>query len=179
MDTRVKEALAAARQSWLSGVRLSKQCAYGRRAPDPESLPHFSEAARLLQDVLNQCPDNPEALTMMSQVSECLLDYDAAIAFQNKAFESGEPKTKKAIKRIALLGEAARAWRELLLTPELLKELGLFLESKGVGPNDRSLCNTYEWLSKNVTGKADAVIASLEKRGAFTDFQVLANIVHG
>jgi hypothetical protein len=38
---------------------------------------------------------------------------------------------------------------------------------------------TQEWLEINDVANLDKVLAALEQRGAFSDFQVLANVVHG
>ena len=116
---------------------------------------------------------------MMSQVTECLLDYDTALAYLNRAFDAGEPKSKRALKQLALLRENSHAWRELGLTPEMLRELGDHLEAEGVTPDHKTLRLTRGWLIENHIGDPEAVIAALERRGAFSDFQVFANICYG
>jgi len=140
----IEEKLAAARESLSLGIKLSNQGSYARRAPDQLSLPHFNEASRLLNEVLKKSSNNLEALIMISHVSECILDFDSAAIYQCKAFEAGEPKSKRSLKRLALLRASTNAWHDLSLTPESLSQLGRYLEEKGVGPDDRTLRLTRE-----------------------------------
>lgn len=179
MQDPLNETLEVARQELLLGVKLSKQGSYARRAPDAESLPHFHEADRLLKEILKGDPSNREALIMMSQLSESVLDFPAAIHYLNKAFDAGEPRTKKSLKRLALLKDNAKTWKRLKLSPASLRSLGEYLEGMGVGPNHRSLDLTREWLAANVDDDPEELIAALEDRGAYSDFQVLANVVKG
>jgi hypothetical protein len=179
MDDKIHDPLKAAREILLQGMRLSNQGSYARRAPNPASLPHFACARSILEGVLREVPDQKEALVMMSQVSESLLDFDKAIIFLTCAFDAGEPKSKKSLKRMALLRENSTTWRDLGLTPEMLRKLGDHLQAKGVGPNHRTLQLTRDWLSENHDGNPESIVTALERRGAFSDFQVLANIVYG
>ncbi|WP_406697770.1 hypothetical protein V5E97_02790 [Singulisphaera sp. Ch08] len=179
MADEIPDSLKAARESLLLGVRLSKQGSYARRAPNPDSLPYFAQAHDLLAELLNEQPDHREALVMMSQISECLMDFSAALSFLARAFDAGEPKSKKLLKRLALLRENATAWRDLGLTPEMLGMLGNHLEAEGVGPAHETLQLTRDWLTANHIGDPEIVVAALERRGAFSDFQVLANVVYG
>jgi hypothetical protein len=179
MEAPLADLVNAARESLVLGVRKSKQGAYARREPEPESLPYFARARETLEDVLIRCPGNTEALVMMSQLAESLLEFDSAVTYLQKAFAAGEPRTKKSLKRVALMQENARAWRELGITPKALRDLGAHLEEKGVNPGNRNLDLTEEWLSGQGYADPEAVIGALKQRGAFSDFQVLANIVHG
>lgn len=171
--------LREARDSLLLGLKLSKQGSYHRRAPEPDSLAHFGRASRLLDELLRREPTNREALMMMSQLLESLLDFGGAASLLMRALDVGEPKTKKLLKRLALLQESAKEWRELLLTPDSLRELGEYLKNRGVGPNDRTLNLTREWLTAKGFDNPDQVVAALGRRGGFSDFQVLANVVYG
>lgn len=174
-----KSILNTARSSLFLGMKLSKQASYSRRIPEASSLPHFSEANRLLLSLLNTHPDDREALIMLSQISECTMDYKNAILNLEKAFLAGEPKTKKLLKRLALLRECEKTWDKLILSPESLQSLGKHLEQMGVGPEHRTLQITRNWLSANVKCDHGNIISALEQSGAFTDFQVLANVCHG
>lgn len=179
MQEQTADLLKAARQDLKTAIGLSRQGSYGRRAPSPESLPHYGEAKRLLRLALEREPNHREALILLAQVSEGLMDFNAAADFLDRAFEAGEPKTKKLLKKVALLRENTKQWKDLILSPEMLRDLGEYLESQGVGPANRSLDFTREWLSSNFDGDPEQVIAALGERGAFSDFQVLANVVYG
>lgn len=173
------DALQAARQDVRTAIGLSRQGSYNRRAPSPESLPHYGEAKRLLQLVLEIEPNHREALVLMAQVFEGLMDFDAAADFLNRAIRAGEPKTKKLRRKLALMHENTRQWKDLVLAPHMLRDLGQHLESMGVDPANRSLDFTREWLSSNFDGDPEQVIGVLNERGAFSDFHVLVNVVHG
>ena len=177
MQDFIEQALETARKKLFTGMQVSKQASYARRAPHPESLPYFREAGSLLMEILKEAPSNRSALMMMSQICEILLDYHGAIDYLNKAIGAGEPRTKKVLKRLALLRESGTFWQDLLLTPAMLRELGFYLERMGVGPQHRSLDFTREWLTAHVDKDPERFIAALERQGAFSDFQVLANIV--
>lgn len=179
MQESIADLLNNARQDLLTAVKLSKQASYHRRTPSPECLPHYGEARRLLGLVLESDPNHREALILMAQVSEGLMDLKAAANFLIKAIQAGEPATKKMLKKMAQLRESAKSWIDLVLTPDMLRELGEYLESMGVGPANRSLDLTREWLLLNFDGDPDEVIIALDGRGAFSDFQVLANVVYG
>ncbi len=116
---------------------------------------------------------------MMSQVSECLLDYDTALNLLSHAFTAGEPRSKKLLKRLALLRECSKMWRALGLTPDMLRKLGEYLEAKGVDPGHTTLRLTRGWLLENHVDAAEAVIEALQRRGAFSDFLVFSNVVYG
>jgi len=179
MKESVANVLKKARDEMSLGRKLSKQASYARRAPEKECLPHYAKAKQLLEGVLQRDRKNREALLMMSEISEAALDYESAIKYIGLAFEAGEPKTKKTVKRLALLRESANSWRELVLDPESLRALGDFLEAVGVGPDHSTMDVTREWLSAKSDFDPDEVISALERRGAFSDFQVLANVVYG
>jgi len=178
-DEQADGPLNAARLSLQMGRTLSKQAAYARRAPQPESLPYFDRARELLTQILNELPNDRAALLMLSEIAECVLDYDTAVDFQNRAFDAGEPRTKKLLKRQALLMENAIAWKDLRLTPGMLDELGKHLEVCGVDASHRTLQFTRTWLAGSNVSDPDAIVQALERRGAFSDFQVLANVVYG
>ncbi len=179
MHDQLSVSLITARDSMNSAIKLSKQGSYHRRAPSAESLPHYGEARRALLQILEQEPNNREALLMMSQVSEGLMNFKAAIHNLEKAFLAGEPRSKKHLKKLALLWENAKDWKDLLLKPEDLRELGDYLMSMGVGSEHRTLELTRNWLAEREEYDTGATIAALAERGAFSDFQVLANVVYG
>jgi hypothetical protein len=179
MQEFIADLMNEARQDLLTAVKLSRQASYHRRAPSPECLPQYGEARRLLGLVLESEPSHREALMLMAQVSEGLMDFKAAADFLTKAIQAGEPATKKLLKKMAQLRESNRSWNGLVLTPDMLRDLGEYLESMGVGPANRTLDLTREWLLQNFDGDPNEVIIALDRRGAFSDFQVLANVVYG
>ena len=167
--------LAEAQTELALGVRLARQGSYERRAPDALAVPHLARARELLG---NQ-DKNAEVLAMLSQIEECLLNYQAAVGYLERAIKVGLPRTKKVLKRLANLREQLVEWRDLGLTSEQLRALGDFLVGAGVGPANRSLHLTREWLARQSLHDPESVIRALGRRGAFSDFQVLANVVLG
>lgn len=176
---RLEGLIENAREELLRAIKLSKQGSYERRAPAPASLIHFETARSLLDEILLLSPRNTEALLMKSQISEGLLDFDSAIIFLNSAFDAGEARSQKLLKRLALLRENAKAWKALAMSPFILRQLGDYLESCGVGPANRTMELTKKWLDQNMPETSEKVIVALEERGAYSDFQVLANVVYG
>ena len=171
--------IIAAETLLRSGVRSTKQGRYARRLPAREASRDLNEARRILLLSLQRRPDAPHVLAMLSQILECLLDYEQAIDYLTRAFQHGHPRTQKELRRLALLREASEEWKTLRLSPEELDRLGRFLTEIGVGPEDRSFNFTRKWLVMEGVDSPEDVIAALQKRGAFTDFQVLANVVRG
>jgi hypothetical protein len=179
LESKISDRLRAARESLFLGVKLSNQGSYARRAPSPDSLPLFANAREKLEEVLAEIPTHREALMMMAQLSECLLDYDDAVGLLTRAFDAGEPKSKKSLKRLARLRENSHEWQALGLTPDMLRRLGDHLDAEGVTPGETTLRHTRDWLVENHIDDPEAVVAALERRGAFSDFQVLANVCYG
>lgn len=177
MSNAHSDSLQAARNSLLHGIKSSGQSRYGRRLPDPQSLPHYETAKRLLSEILEATPGNFTALTLMSELYENFLEYDLAIEYFKKAIQAGEPQTHKTLKRFAALQENANDWRELLLTPAELQSLGEYLEEHNIGPEHHNLNLTREWLRTRKFTNIDAVVAALYSRGGYTDLEVLANVV--
>lgn len=179
MADSITESLNLVRIELAEAVKLSGQGAYHRRAPSPESLPHYEKTRQLLQEILERSPQNCEALMLLSQTYEGLMKFDLAALLLRKAFDAGEPKTNKLMKRLALLCENDKEWQDLALTPGELSELGDFLEERGVGPSHRSRNLTQEWIVNHTDKSLPDVLESLDRRGAFSDFQVLVNLVRG
>lgn len=179
MPGHIKDFLSKAREDLLTAVRLSRQGSYRRRAPSPESLPHYGEAKRQLLLALEIEPAHREALMMMAQVAEGLMDFRSAVSYLDRALQTGEFRTKKLLKKLAHLRDNAEYWDSLSLTPSKLQELGEYLDLMGVSPDSRSLENTRQWLLSNFDGDPEQVIAEFSERGAFSDYHVLANVAYG
>jgi hypothetical protein len=81
------------------------------------------------------------------------------------------------LKRLALLREYAGKWHALGLTPEGLKSLGAFLESKlAAAPCDHSHRFTQAWLKDK--GKApEKSLKALKQAGGYCDCEVLLNVI--
>lgn len=178
MRDELPKLLQAAQDLMFRGVKLSRQSSLGRRAPESAARPHFEQARDILDEALRREPENRTALVSRSQCAECLLDYESALEFLSRTFAAGELKTHKALKRFAAMRESARFWRDLSLSPELLQALGHYLEAADVGPNHRTMQLTRQWLASHDIENPDKVLAAFDQLGAFSDFQVLANVVY-
>lgn len=179
MDQNNRDYLNDARDSLSIARKLSNQSAYARRQPDPESLPHYANARELLEAFLSKSPEHREALLLLSEISESTLDFDSALHFLDRAFRAGEPRSKKLLKKLALIRESQTMWRDLVISPSQLRELGDYLDAHGVNTSNNTFDLTRAWLAENDVDHADAIIDGLERQGAFSDFQVLANLVDG
>jgi hypothetical protein len=173
--------LEEAKEVLLKGLRLSKQGSYARRAPACGSLPFLIEARHRLRSLATEDPSNGETWELLSHAEECLMDFREAIACLERAMALKKSQTKKDKKRLAILRQALREWDDLLLTPEQVQRLGEYLRTLGIGSEQpgRSLLGTRAWLNQEGIENRDAVIEAIQKRGAFSDFQVLENIVRG
>lgn len=175
----ISDLLDEARRELQSGMQLSKQGAYARRTPDSQARQHLLHARDILVQAMKIDARDPEVLNLLSRVEECFLNYAEAIHYLEAAFASGKSKSKKDLKRLALLREHLVEWRDLILTPTQLSELGEYLMSKGINQHSQNYTYTREWLLINGFDEIESVISSLKRRGAFTDYQVLENIVRG
>lgn len=173
-----KQQLDLARNEFLTGVKLSKQGSYARRNPDLLSIPHFQKAKSILLNLEKSDPDNIEILVLLSQIEECLMNYTKAILYLNQSFSAGKSQTKSDLKRLIRLRQESVEWRDLKLSARELEELGSYLSRLNVGPQHTTLDLTKEWLLLNDISHPEDVISALERRGAFSDFQVLKNVVH-
>jgi hypothetical protein len=169
------------RQALLRGIKLSMQGSYARRIPAEEAVPHLEEARRGLRHLVEKDPMNVETWRLLSQAEECMLNYAGATTCLERAIELSKTGRKKDLRRLALLKESLRAWQDLLLTPDQLRELGECLVQAGaeLEPNGRTLMFTRQWLHDRGFADAEAVLEALRRRGAYTDFQVLQNVVRG
>jgi hypothetical protein len=133
-----------------------------------------------LRAVLSREADNAEAWRLLAQAQEAFLDYAAARTSLERAISLGGGKASKHdLKKLALLKQGEKEWRELHLTADQLQALGAFLQTRDVGPDDRSLRWTRQWLAEAGVADIERVLQAIQQRGAFSDFQVLRNIVVG
>ena len=66
---------------------------------------------------------------------------------------------------------------DLGLTAQQLRDLGVYLEERGVSATKRSREHTTAWLQKH-GHDVDAVLTALNQRGGISDWQILWNIVN-
>ncbi|HEV3079068.1 MAG TPA: hypothetical protein VGY66_04790 [Gemmataceae bacterium] len=157
------------------------QCSLGRRAPTTKSIPLLETARDGLRRLLEKDRTNAEAWQLLSQAEECLLNYQEAITSLEQAKRLNGSRTKKDLKRLALLKESCGYWQDFPLSADQLRKLGHYLVGAGAEEEQRGRTFTFtrRWLAENKVPEPDAVIQALEKRGAFSDFQVLYNVVRG
>lgn len=179
MDIGIAESLVAARNELREAIALSGQGSYARRSPAAISKAGFSRANDLLASILVKDPLHREALLLYSQERECVLDYGSAIKALDEAFLAGEPRSRQHLKRRARLVESLSTWQTLQLTPEQLQELGEFLQDSGVDASSVTMERTTTWLRDHNVPHHERVLQGLQRMGAYSDFQVLANVVFG
>src|SRR5437588_5591549 len=136
------------RESLLRGMQISAQGSYARRSPSRNAVPHLEFARNGLRLIVEQDADNVEALRLLAQAEECLLNYRQAVACLEQAMSLGVSRSKRDLKRLALLKLALAEWESLPVSPDQLRELGEFLEGAGVADESRgrSLEFTRQWL---------------------------------
>ncbi len=174
------KSLEELRRILIEGQRRSKQGSYMRRNPALAAIPFLLEARSGLRDYVREKDTNIEALRLLSQAEECLLNYSAARQNLERAISLSVPKDKKDMKRLALLTKCENQWTELGLTPAQLEDLGNHLSMK-LPENgcDHTLRFTIEWLQRASRRKTKGVIEALRNRGGFCDCEVLNNVVTG
>jgi len=156
-------------------TQLSNQGSYLRRSPAPASLAPLREALRRLSALEKRLEGNPEYWRLRSLAEEVQLNYPLAYQYLRTAIQVGG-SSKRDQKRLALLREQVREWKALRLSPTELTELGRFLREDGVGANSRNRTLTESWLDTHKPAEKAEILRALDDRGAFSDFQVLANI---
>jgi tetratricopeptide (TPR) repeat protein len=176
----MNDELLSLRAKLLRGITLSKQSSYARRSPDRRALPLLEEARAGLRAVVEQSTTNSGAWRLLSQAEECLMNYREAISCLETAMELSQARSTKDLKRLTLLKQSLKEWECLPLSPDELETLGRFLVASGVEDEriGRSLRFTTQWLRE----KGFDVELALDRfwqRGAYTDFQVLYNLVRG
>jgi tetratricopeptide (TPR) repeat protein len=165
----------------LQGIRLSQQTSYNRRNPCEAALPFLDEARRGLTNLVKDGPENAAAWRLLSQAEECLLNYDESIRCLNAAMALAPTPDRKDLKRLAALQQHSKQWKDLHLSPAMLQDLRGFLAEAGADSEarGRTLRFTKQWLAERAVADPESVLAALERRGAFTDFQVFYNVARG
>ncbi|MCE9552166.1 MAG: DUF2695 domain-containing protein [Planctomycetes bacterium] len=165
----------------LEGIRLSQQGSYQRRAPAQKARPYLISARDRLQQFVTDNPRDVEGWRLLSQAQECLLAYRDAISSLEKSLLVAGTGDRRDLRRLALLRQAADEWSQFPLTLRQIENLGQFLLSNGAHeePQGRSMRWTKQWLIDNHHQDPTEVINAFSKRGAYTDFQVFHNVVHG
>jgi tetratricopeptide (TPR) repeat protein len=182
MESHHGSTLSALREILLRGIKSSMQTSYARRSPESSAVPHLQKARAGLRHFVEINPTSAEGWRLLSQAEECLLNYNEAIASLERALSlTDQKKNHKDLKRLALLKAARSEWHDLSLSPEQVRALGEFLVGAGVGQagEGRSLRFTKQWLADNNISNPEQVIHALARRGGYTDFQILYNVVRG
>lgn len=165
-----------ARELYQRAVRVSGQASYARRQASDEAVALFLKARKVMEDC--EAISNPEALELLSRIEEALLGYDEAISWLVRFGEHKGGLSQKEKKRLAQLREARQEWTDLGLLPPQLAEPGHYLRKHGVRPHSTTFEYTCRWHRKSNLNEM-AVIEALKRRGAFSDYQVMENVVSG
>jgi tetratricopeptide (TPR) repeat protein len=163
----------------MSGIRLSMQGSYSRRAPAKASVPYFIQARDGLREFVRRNSNSAEAWRLLSQAEECLLNYGQAIACLQKSISLSGKRDKRSLKRLAMLRESLTEWSSLPLGPDELRELGSYLVECGAAEerNGRTLQFTNDWLTEKGLANREEIVERLSKHGGYTDFTILYNVV--
>jgi hypothetical protein len=174
-------ALDELRMKLLEGIKLSMQGSYHRRGPSEASRPFLEDARRGLKGFLHDTPGCAEAWRLLSQAEECFLNYHEAIRCLEVAMSLRRTRSKSDLKRLAMLNEALGEWSAMPFSAAELQELGAYLVEHGIqegSPRD-SMSFTKQWLAENGIVDEEGALRALNKRGVYSDFQVLYNVVRG
>lgn len=164
----------------IEAIKLSGQLSLGRRSPKPEAEAIVNDIIFELRSYLKGNPVDDQAWRLLSQAEEILLRYKEAIDYLEKAISLTGKKDKRDLKRLTRMKEQLTEWTELPLSPRQLEELGNYLELHLAATSDaRDLRLTKEWLQKQGFPGIDRILESLANRGAYSDSQVLYNVVRG
>lgn len=170
------------RRQLVLARQLARQGSYQRRLPSPAGTAQLGRIEEWCRARLREVPTDWQALDAMAHVRECLLDYVSSEEYLDQAVRAGLPNTRKVKRRLLHIRQAAQEWRDLGLSPAQLDELGAYLEGCHAWESlarERSRARTDSWLDANCPATAAEVRAALDRRGAFSDWQVLANVVKG
>jgi hypothetical protein len=169
------------RSTLITGIQLSKQGSYHRRAPAEAALPFLNKALAGLREYVSNNSGDVEGWRLLSQAEECMLNFGNALACLEKAMALSPARQKSDFKRLALLKDSIDYWKTIILSAVQLRQLGNFLLKKGVEDpavgNSLRFCN--EWLMENRVEDSEKIIKGFGEKGAYTDFQVLRNIIMG
>ncbi|MBX9722300.1 MAG: DUF2695 domain-containing protein [Candidatus Obscuribacterales bacterium] len=172
------EELARLQKILETGQRLSGQGSYERRTPHKEAVPYLTESRKGLRQFLREQPKSAEAWLLLSLAEECLLNYPAALQSLEHFLALGGERNKKTLKRLANLKEYGRKWAELMLSPDNLESLGVFLDGELAKSScDHSHRLTKSWLASHITSNQAHVLEALRKSGGYCDCEVLFNVV--
>ena len=176
----MKKELKRIQMILVDGIRISKQSSYARRAPSSEAIPLIEEARKELKAFVSQHPQDQEGWTLLAQAEECLMRFSEARKCLQQAMDLSGQRRRNDLKKMALYTELESEWKNFLLTPVQLRELGHYLRLKlSVHPPARNFQWTEKWLRANGFEDTTNIIESIQARGAFDDFQVSENLARG
>jgi hypothetical protein len=159
------------------GRARSKETSYERRAPAANAVPYLCKARDKLRQVVETEPGNVDALRLLSQAEELLLDYGKARIAIETVLKLSSRRDRRDLKKLALLREREEWWRGLGLTPTQLAELGDELDQRLASvPCDHTLSHTQAWLAQSGLAGIDRIIQAIQDRGGYCDCEVLFNV---
>jgi len=162
------------------GQRRSKQGSYERRMPADDAMPYILEARRGLRRIAADGSASARVWRLLSQAEEMLLAYRGARLALEQALQLEGSKYKRDLTRLAVLREGEQTWRELALSPQQLRDLASYLETKlAESPCDHTPRVTSAWLEAHGLAAGGKVLNAFRDRGGYCDCEVLTNVVVG
>ncbi|MBN8659063.1 MAG: DUF2695 domain-containing protein [Candidatus Obscuribacter phosphatis] len=172
----MSDEIARLQELLKTGQRLSMQGSYERRVPDKKAVPYLMQSREGLLKLIGE-QDAAEIWLLLALAEECLLNYPAARRCFEEYLARGGARSKKNLKRLANLKEHEKKWSSLMLTPEQLQGLGVFLERQLAKSScDHTNLLTETWLKSHLKTKPALVLEALQKYGGYCDCEVLANV---
>lgn len=163
---------------FLDIVRCSAQSSYQRRAPTATERRRLQRLRQALD--ANMEGDDERTLRLYSRICECLLDYTEALRAHDQAAALSSKASKQDLKRRALLAASRGWWSDIGLSPELLDDLGRYIESRvDIGSVEPGFPLTRSWMTEKGIVAAERIITGLEKAGASDDYQVMELALNG
>jgi len=162
----VDEELKDLRALLTEATLATGQGSYERRSPKGESVPLLMQVrSRLIRYMENREP-TADSWRLLAHAEECLLHYAAARRCLERAIALSGMRDKKDLKKLALYQQNEEKWKDLILTPTQLKELGDFLEQKqNEALFERSFKWTKTWLQLKGISDAESVLEGLRRNG--------------
>ena len=174
----MEKTLASAKAALTQALNLSQQGSYRRRAPSKEARISIEGVRNELHRWNVTHGETIEALRLLALAEEALLNYPAAAKLLERVIALAPDRSRKDLKRLASCREAGNMWRELHLSSDELRSLGLYLRTHLLeAPSERTLRWTKQWLSENKLDVQTAVLDFMQQRGYSSDYQVLHNLV--
>jgi hypothetical protein len=163
---------------WFSdAVRRSGQQSHRRRYPGNELSVEFGSLKRDLDCmVAENHPELSSVVLTLSQVCECMLDYPRAGSHLRAYVDLTGDRSKKTLKRMAMIEEAIARWKLIAVTPPDLELLRQYIDIQMAKDGaSKEFSHSCTWLEGNGYDK-DLVVEGFRALGLSDDFQVAANL---